>query len=133
MMSKTKKIIYWISTIWLSLGMVSSGIVQLFKIEEGIAFILDLGYPRYFLTLLAIWKLLGVAAFLMPRYPLIKEWAYAGFFFMMSGAVYSHIAMGTTNEMVPAAISLVLIVISWYSRPASRKPNSNNPSTLRKA
>ncbi len=120
-MSKRNKIIYWIATIWLALGMLSSGIVQLLKVEEEIRFIIDLGYPVYFLTILGVWKILGVIAVLIPKFPLLKEWAYAGFFFAMSGAAFSHIAAGTTNEIVPSLLLLILTVVSWYFRPADRK------------
>jgi len=81
-----------------------------------------LGYPIYFLTILGIWKILGVVALLIPKFPLLKEWAYAGFFFAMSGAVFSHIASGDSmTENVPALLLLILTVISWYFRPADRK------------
>ncbi len=120
--SKKTKIIYWISTLWLALGMLSSGIVQLFQVKMEVDFITHLGYPVYFLTILGIWKILGVAALLAPKFPLLKEWAYAGFFFVMSGAAFSHIVIGdSTNEMVPSLLLLTLTVISWYCRPANRK------------
>src|SRR5262245_16476476 len=93
---KARKIIYWISTIWLALGMLSTGIVQLFHMKEEVDFILAMGYPAYFLTILGIAKILGVVAVLIPKFPLLKEWAYAGFFFAMSGAVFSHIAFGNS-------------------------------------
>ncbi len=121
-MSKANKIIYWVATIWLSLGMVSTGLVQILKRKEDVAFILQLGYPEYFLTIIGVWKLLGVVAILLPRFPLVKEWAYAGFFFMMSGAIFSHIAMHNgIAEIAPALLLLALTVVSWYFRPASRK------------
>ena len=121
-MSKRNKIIYWVATLWLSLGMLSSGIVQLLKVESEIKFIVDMGYPVYFLTLLGIWKILGVIAILVPKYPLVKEWAYAGFFFTMSGALFSHIAVGASaQEIFPPILLLVLTVVSWYLRPESRK------------
>ena len=91
-MTKRGKIIYWIATIWLALGMVSTGIVQLIRMKQEVDLFNHLGYPLYFLTMLAVWKLLGVVAILIPRLPLIKEWAYAGFFFAMSGAIISHLA-----------------------------------------
>jgi uncharacterized membrane protein len=126
-MTKRNKIIYWIATIWLALGMLSTGIVQLFKMKEDVDFIIDLGYPIYFLTILGLWKILGVVALLIPKIPLLKEWAYAGFFFAMSGAVFSHIASGNSmNEIVPSLLLLILIVISWYFRPADRKIISVN-------
>ncbi len=121
-MTKRNKIIYWISTIWLALGMLSSGIVQLFNMKDEVNFILDLGYPVYFLTILGIWKILGVVALLIPKFPLLKEWAYAGFFFAMSGAVFSHIASGNSvNEIFAPLLLLILTVVSWYFRPANRK------------
>jgi uncharacterized membrane protein YphA (DoxX/SURF4 family) len=91
-MTERNKIIYWISTIWLALGMLSSGIVQLLKVKEEVDFIINMGYPGYFLTILGVWKILGVVALLIPKFPLLKEWAYAGFFIAMSGSdilVYS--------------------------------------------
>lgn len=120
-MTRRNKIIYWISTIWLALGMASTGIVQLFAIKTEVDFITGLGYPAYFLTILGIWKILGVVVVLMPKFPLLKEWAYAGFFFAMSGAIFSHFASGTVNEIVPSLLLLVLTVISGYFRPAGRK------------
>ena len=128
-MTKRNKIIYWISTIWLALGMLATGTLQLFKAKAegalappGVYGIKHLGYPIYFLTILGIWKILGVVALLIPRFPLLKEWAYAGFFFAMSGAVFSHIASGDSmTENVPAFLLLILTVISWYFRPADRK------------
>lgn len=120
-MSKTKKVIYWIATVWLALGMASSGIVQLLQLEEENEFILRLGYPSYFLLLLGGWKILGVIVVLAPGLALLKEWAYAGFFFVASGAIFSHIAADTANEMFPATLLLVLTVVSWYLRPESRR------------
>ncbi|HEX2532611.1 MAG TPA: DoxX family protein [Chitinophagaceae bacterium] len=121
-MARKNKWIFWIATIWLSLGMLSSGIVQLFHLKEETQFILDLGYPVYFLTLLGTGKLLGVIALLLPGRPLLKEWAYAGFFFMMTGAAFSHIAAGSpAAELYPSLLLLVLTVVSWYFRPADRR------------
>jgi hypothetical protein len=123
-MTKTKrnKIIYWIATAWLALGMVSTGIVQLIEMQEEVDVITKLGYPVYILTILGVWKILGVVAVLMPKYPLLKEWAYAGFFFAMSGAIVSHLAAGDgANELFGPALLLVLTVVSWYFRPAGRK------------
>lgn len=121
-MTKRNKIIYWISTIWLALGMLSTGIVQLLKSKEEVANITQLGYPVYFLTLIGIWKILGVIAVLIPKFALLKEWAYAGFFFAMSGAIFSHIISGNSvNEIFPPLLLLVLTVVSWYFRPADRK------------
>src|SRR5688500_3128336 len=110
-MSKRNKIIYWIATIWLSLGMLSSGIVQLFKMEEEVEFTTNLGYPIYFLTIMGFWKILGVVAILIPKFPVLKEWAYAGFFFTMTGAAFSHIASNTMNEIFPCLLLLTLTIV----------------------
>ena len=124
-MTKRNKIIYWIFTIWLALGMLSTGLVQLFRAKAGqggVDSITHLGYPVYFLTIMGIWKLLGVITVLIPKFPLLKEWAYAGFFFAMSGAIFSHIALGdSVTDILPALLLLILTVVSWYFRPADRR------------
>jgi hypothetical protein len=121
-MTKRNKIIYWIATVWLALGMTATGIVQLLKMKEETVMMAHLGYPIYFLTILGIWKILGVIAILIPKFPLLKEWAYAGFFFSMSGAVFSHLAIGDgAKELFGPILLIVLTGISWYFRPADRK------------
>lgn len=121
-MSKRNKIIYWVATIWLSLGMLSSAIVQLIGMKEEVDMMAKLGYPPYFLSVIGVWKMLGVVAVLIPRFPLLKEWAYAGFFFLMSGAIVSHIAVeDSIAEIFPPVFLLILTSVSWYFRPASRK------------
>jgi len=125
-MKKRDKIIYWIATIWLSLGMISTGIVQLFKLKGdgpgSLESMTRLGYPEYFVPLLGAAKILGVIALLIPKFPLLKEWTYAGFFFMMVGAIFTHIVAGNSlGEIFPPLLLLILIVVSWYFRPAERK------------
>jgi uncharacterized membrane protein YphA (DoxX/SURF4 family) len=126
-MSKRNKIIYWIATIWLSLGLASGGVFQLMKMEDAVKSFAHLGYPTYLLTILGVWKLLGVVAILIPKFPLVKEWAYAGIFFVMTGAMISHIVMGDKfTEIFPSVLTLVLVIVSWYFRPADRKLSPNN-------
>ncbi|WP_108425501.1 DoxX family protein [Flagellimonas amoyensis] len=121
-MTKRNKIIYWVATVWLALGMVSTGIVQLMGMEEEVAMMDHLGYPIYFLTIIGIWKLLGVVAVLIPKFPLLKEWAYAGFVFTMTGAIASHLAVGDAAvDLFGPTLLLALSIISWYFRPPSRK------------
>lgn len=121
-MTKRNKIIYWIATGWLALGMLSTGAVQVFKFQPESEYIARLGYPEYFLTILGSWKILGTIAILLPKFTLVKEWAYAGFFFMMSGALLSHIAAGSpVNDMFPSLLLLALTLISYFFRPAARK------------
>ena len=121
-MTKRNKIIYWIATIWLAVAMLASGLQQIFHTKSFVDIIVPLGYPIYFLTILGIWKILGVVALLIPKFPLLKEWAYAGFFFAMSGAMFSHIASGNSlTEIFPSLTLLIMIVLSWYFRPADKK------------
>ena len=128
-MTKRNKIIYWIATIWLCLGMTATGIQQLIKVVSegavappGVYGIGLLGYPVYFLTIIGVWKILGVIALLVPKFPLLKEWTYAGFFFLTTGAIFSHIGSGNAiAEILPSLLLLALTIVSWYFRPANRK------------
>lgn len=124
MNTKGTKITYWVATLWLALGMVSTGIVQLIKMPEEIENFNSLGFPLYLMTIIGIWKLLGVVAVLIPKFTLLKEWAYAGFFFAMTGAIASHIIVGHgINKIFPPLLLLVLTILSWYFRPGSRRIN----------
>lgn len=122
-MTRTRKIIYWVATVWLSLGLAATGIAQLIGTDGqgGADMMAKLGYPAYILPLLGFWKVLAVVVLLIPKLPLLKEWAYAGVFFLMSGAIYSHIAAhDAAVETLPGLLLLVLGVISWFLRPESR-------------
>lgn len=127
-MEKRNKIIYWIATIFLSIGMLAGGTQQLLQIGGYNEIVTSLGYPLYLLSILGVWKILGVIAILIPKFPLIKEWAYAGFFFAMSGAFISHIVVGQAFvEAVPSLILMTVTVLSWYFRPADRKIHFDKP------
>jgi hypothetical protein len=123
-MEKRNKIIYWITTIFLSIGMTAGGIQQLLQIGGYNGIVIALGYPLYLLIIIGAWKILGVITILAPGFRLLKEWAYAGFFFVLSGAFISHLVVGQAfAEAVPSLILLVATVLSWYFRPADRKLN----------
>lgn len=126
-MAKRNKVIYWISTGLLALAMLNSGVIQLLKIKAAlydVTAMTHLGYPIYFLTILGIWKILGVGALLIPKFSLLKEWAYAGFFFTLSGAAISHIAVGdSASEWTISLFLLSMTIVSWYFRPTDRKIN----------
>jgi hypothetical protein len=126
-MTKRNKIIYWITTAWLSLGMLSTALVQLMKNEKEVEMMTRLGYPIYFLMIIGIWKVLGVIAILFPKFPLLKEWAYAGFFFAMSGAVISHLIVeDPVKEIFGPMLLMILTMVSWFLRPDNRKIISVN-------
>lgn len=123
-MTKARKIIYWIATVWLALGLFATGIAQLVGADGqgGADMLAKLGYPAYLMALLGFWKVLAVIALLAPKFPLIKEWAYAGVVFLTTGAIYSHIAAhDAVVETLPGLLLLVLAVVSWYLRPESRR------------
>jgi hypothetical protein len=126
-MSKTKRVLYWTSTLWLSLGMLSTGIVQIVGVKKEVDMITHLGYPAYFITLLGVWKIAGVVAVLLPKFVIAKEWAYAGFFFTMTGALISHVVMkDPASELFPSLLLLTLTIVSWSFRPESRKVVAKN-------
>lgn len=122
-MNKTKLIIYWVATALLAFGMLQSGIMAVLRTDQWVKLVTDLGYPKYFLTILGVWKILGVIAVLLPGFKLLKEWAYAGFFFVMTGALISHIACGdyAVKAILGPVFQTLFIVLSWYFRPESRK------------
>ena len=121
-MTKRNKIIYWATTGFLAFGMLAQGGAQLFQTKGYVDILNHLGYPLYFLYIIGIWKILGVITILIPQFKLAKEWAYAGFFFVMSGAALSHIASGdSVNDIAPSLVLLLLIGASWYFRPANRR------------
>jgi uncharacterized membrane protein len=122
-MEKRNKIIYWIATGLLAIGMLQSGIFAMLRTQQWIDLITPLGYPIYFLSILGTWKILGVIAILVPRFKLLKEWAYAGFFFAMTGALASHLACGdyAIKAILGPFFQIVFIILSWYYRPADRK------------
>lgn len=126
-MIKGNKIIYWTATIFLSIGMLAGGTQQILQIGGYNEIVTKLGYPLYLLSIIGTWKILGVIAILIPKFPLVKEWAYAGFFFVMSGAFISHLTAGQPfTEAIPSLTLLIITVISWYFRPANRRINIEN-------
>ncbi len=122
-MENRNKIIYWVATGLLAFGMLVSGLQQIFHAKAMIDLITPLGYPLYFLYILGVWKILGVIVILIPRFKLVKEWAYAGFFFIMTGALVSHLASGNdgVKEIIGPFFQTIFIILSWYFRPADRK------------
>jgi len=123
-MEKRKLIIYWIFTALLSFGMLGSGIAQLVRFKNMTEILNHLGYPPYLMTILGVWKILAVIAILLPGFKLLKEWAYAGLFFTMTGAFISHMYMGDgLKEFIGSIMQTLFILLSWYFRPPGRKIN----------
>ena len=121
-MEKRKLIWYWIITILLSFCIFLGGLAQAMQVKGVVEGFKPLGYPTYFISIIGVWKVLGVIAILIPKFPLLKEWAYAGLFFTMTGAVISHLASGDVHTQIIAPIVLAIFtVLSWWLRPADRK------------
>jgi uncharacterized membrane protein YphA (DoxX/SURF4 family) len=121
-MEKTKRGWYWVITVLLSFCIFMGGLAQAMQLQGVIQGFKPLGYPNYFISLIGIWKVLGAIAILIPGFPRLKEWAYAGIFFLLTGAVISHIASNDIHAQLIAPFLLaVFTVLSWYLRPANRK------------
>jgi hypothetical protein len=113
-MENKKKIAYWVTTILLCFFMLG-GIGQLFQVKQILEGFAPLGYPLYFLSIIGFWKTMAIIAILLPGFPLLKEWAYAGIFFAMTGASASHIAVGDTAFHIAVPLVIVCFAIaSWY-------------------
>jgi uncharacterized membrane protein YphA (DoxX/SURF4 family) len=113
---------YWTTTTLVALAFLTGGAAYLARADEPVRGMAALGYPAYFVTILGAWKLLGGLALLAPRLPRLKEWAYAGIAFDLTGAAFSHVAVGhpAAKAIVPLAI-LGIATGSWALRPASRR------------
>lgn len=120
-----KMIAYWTVTLLLAAAVMLSGIGQLMQYGGNIELVKNLGYPLYVLTILGIWKVLGSIALVMPGFPRIKEWVYAGIFFLMTGAALSHafaLDYGDYGFHIILPLSYVALnIASWALRPKSRK------------
>lgn len=112
---------YRVTTGIVVFAMTSGGIAELAQRPETIDGMRHLGYPAYFVMILGVWKLLGSLALLAPGFPRVKEWAYAGIVFNMTGAAASHLVCRSPAWHVPVTLGFAaLAVASWALRPASR-------------
>ena len=115
--------IYWVTTALLALELGLGGIWDVFRVPQVRGIIDRLGYPGYFLVILGVWKLLGAVAVIIPRYPRLKEWAYAGIVFNLTGALASNVVSGVTDTgtLVYLVLMMGVTAASWALRPASRR------------
>jgi hypothetical protein len=119
---KSKNIAYWVVTGLLCFGMILGGSGQLFMMKPNLEGFAHIGFPTYVLPLFGTWKFLAVIAILVPKYTLVKEWAYAGLFFLLSGGVVAHLASGDDFlQTLPVFVFMCLTMASWYLRPANRR------------
>ena len=126
-----KTTLYWISTVVLAAFLVFGGVMEILRAPPVVQAISSLGYPAYLATILGTWKLLGAAAIASPRLPRLKEWAYAGILFDLSGAALSHGMSGDPAAKVSVPLVLLgIAAVSWALRPASRRLGEVLPGSL---
>jgi uncharacterized membrane protein YphA (DoxX/SURF4 family) len=120
---RTRTIIYWVVTLFVICNGFVAGMMNILRIQPLFGMLLHLGYPAYFATVLGIWKVLGSLAVVAPRYPRLKEWAYAGMFMDYTAAVASYVAIGegVASNLTFPIISIAFLVVSWALRPSSRR------------
>jgi uncharacterized membrane protein YphA (DoxX/SURF4 family) len=118
--SRFKTIAYWSATVLTALAFFSGGLADLSRGPAMASAMSHLGYPGYFLLILGSWKVLGALAILAPRLPRLKEWAYAGIAFDLTGAALSHASVGdgAAKVLVPLVI-LGIAAASWALRPTT--------------
>ncbi len=130
----TRTVAYWLTTIFVVFNMLSGGLAELALLKPNVEGMQALGYPIYMMLILGTWKVLGSIMLLAPRFPRLKEWAYAGMFFNMSGAAISHAVVGDEAWHVWYTATLAIVVlISWALRPESRTLGTLMPSRDRVA
>ncbi len=116
---------YWVyrgATAIAALALTVIAIGDLVQAPEIVQGLTHLGYPACLATILGVWKLLGVAAIVTPGHERVKEWAYAGFFFVLTGAGMSHAVSHdpATKGLVPVVL-LVLVMTSWFALPSAHR------------
>ena len=118
-----RTVAYWVTTALVEFELILGGIWDVLRTQHVRGLIHLLGYPEYFLIILGVWKLLGAVALVMPGFPRLKEWTYAGVIFNFTGAIASHLAAGVIDAGVLGYLTAMMgiTVASWALRPPSRR------------
>ncbi len=121
--TRSRTIAYWVTTALLVFELGLGGVWDLLRVPRALDVVTRLGYPPYFLVILGVWKLLGGVALVIPRFPRLKEWAYAGVAFNITGAIASHLASGLieVGALVYLSLMMGVTVASWALRPSGRR------------
>jgi len=126
---KGRVIGYWVCTVLIAFFMLPGGVMYVMRGSAAAQAVRALGFPMYFCVFLGVWKVLGSIALVVPRFPLVKEWAYAGIFFDLTGAAVASGATGAAGWHVAAPLSIILVLYgSWALRPAGRRLAGAVPS-----
>jgi hypothetical protein len=133
--NRIRTIAFWATTFVVVFELTAGSVWTLLQIEWTRVQLSHLGYPGYFAYISGAWQVGGAAVIIAPRFPRLKEWAYAGAFFQWSGAVATHLLRG---DYTPVSVWLTPLmfamfgVASWALRPADRRlPNSGLPPETR--
>ena len=120
---RNRAIAYWVATALVVFELVLGGVWDVLRVPHVRAVMERLGYPTYFVVILGVWKLLGAVALVIPRFPRLKEWAYAGMVFNLTGALVSHVASVDieVGPMVYLVVMTGVTAASWSLRPAYRR------------
>jgi uncharacterized membrane protein YphA (DoxX/SURF4 family) len=133
-MNKTCRIAYWLTTTLVAAELALGGVWDLLRTPYVRSVIEHLGYPSYFLVIIGAWKVPGALALVVPRFPRLKEWAYAGAFFTYAGAIASHLVVGDGPEKWAAPLVFAgLTGTSWALRPASWRELITGPASASRA
>ncbi len=117
-----RNIAYWSTTALLAAAVLGSGLGKLAGAEPLVESMAHLGYPTYLLTILGAWMVAGAVVLLAPGFARVKEWAYAGIVFQMTGAFASHLFAGDAIATAAPTLFLTgLAVASYMLRPESRR------------
>jgi hypothetical protein len=124
--SRIRSIAYWTSTFVVVFELAAGSVWNLMQIEFAQVQYNHLGYPLYFTYISGVWQMLGAVAIIVPGFPRLKEWAYAGAFFLWSGALASHLlASDPASAWLPPLGFAIFAIVSWALRPADRRlPNA---------
>jgi DoxX-like family len=117
-----KNVGYWVCTGLIVFFMLPGGIFEVMRSPQIVHNTEALGYPLHFIVFLGVWKILGSIALLAPKFPLLKEWAYAGIFFDLTGAAVTNVANPGPAWHVAAPLAIIAVLYgSWALRPESRR------------
>lgn len=127
MKERIKLIAYWVTTILGPASFVIGGILFITQDEQVLKNFSRLGYPTYLTYIVGVWKICGAVVAVIPKFPRLKEWMYIGFFFELTTAAVSHVAVGDpfigdgNAQILSPLVFLALVIASWALRPASRR------------
>jgi uncharacterized membrane protein YphA (DoxX/SURF4 family) len=129
---KYRNIGYWAATGLTAFAFAFGGVMDVMMTPDVVAGLAHLGYPAYFGAIIGVWKLLGALAIVVPGFARVKEWAYAGMFFDLTGASVSHAVSGDpVGNVITPLVMLAIMIASYLLRPESRRL-ANAPESERR-